>query len=47
MQRLSEEAVLRFEVGVGEAGGVAFDDCLFDFAVGVTAGGVRCHLFQG
>jgi hypothetical protein len=26
---------------------MAFDDRLFDFAVGVTAGGVGFHLFQG
>jgi hypothetical protein len=26
---------------------VTLDDCLFDFAVGVTAGGVGFHLFQG
>ena len=32
-------AVLRLDVGVGQAGGVGFDDRLFDFAVVVGAGG--------
>jgi hypothetical protein len=32
-------AVLGLDVGVGQAGGVGFDDRLLDFAVVVSAGG--------